>query len=430
MGSARPTRLAGRLPCRRGGGFPRARASSAERLDAVPVAADATGPAPPREFLRVARVDAAVELQAATAVFVPPVRGASGSTEAVALAATVHVADAAYYAALAERAESYDLCLYELIADERDVVTDAGGGRRLAVEYAPTPATRALALSHGLVAQLDALPLTRESWRLADLSRQELARLRDAQGEAEPAARPAVLEALDVALAGRARVGAGRQVVRLACWMLPCPELQLLLLDWVWAGGRPAPVLGPLIDVLARLDVLSARRLAFAQVLVSSQAESAAGGSSTSLPVLIKRRNAAAMDTLRRALDEEGCKKVAMLYGGLHMPDLACRVQETGLVLSEVQWQPVWRVEVPREDSPLRLAAFPLLLLLDAADWVGTLLGSVDGLTGDPSGGGLSEVLGLVTLYLLRHAVLYYQLSKTVLEWNRALFPQAEQRTS
>ena len=72
----------------------------------------------------------------------------------------------------------------------------------------------------------------------------------------------------------------------------------------------------------------------------------------------------------------------------------------------------------------------PLLLLLDAADWVGTLLGSVDGLTGDPSGGGLSEVLGLVTLYLLRHAVLYYQLSKTVLEWNRALFPQAEQRTS
>ena len=121
----------------------------------------------------------------------------------------------------------------------------------------------------------------------------------------------------------------------------------------------------------------------------------------------------------------DGCERVAVLYGGLHMPDLVRRLQDRGLVMTGLQWRTVWSVEVPVSGSPLRLLAFPLLLALDAADWIGTLAEGVQGAS-QGAAQGVEEISLLVSLYLLRHAFLYYQLSKTALEWNRALFPQAK----
>jgi len=68
---------------------------------------------------------------------------------------------------------------------------------------------------------------------------------------ASAAALPPALEALVVTARGRAGGGLVRQGTRALCWLVPCPEAHLLLLDWVWGGGRPAPVLGAMLDSLA-----------------------------------------------------------------------------------------------------------------------------------------------------------------------------------
>ena len=80
----------------------------------------------------------------------------------------------------------------------------------------------------------------------------------------------------------------------------PSLGAHLLLLDWVWGGGRPAPVLGAMVDCVCGGDLTAARRLAFAQMMVSAQAAGPVGGG-TSVPVLVTKRNEVAVDCLRRA---------------------------------------------------------------------------------------------------------------------------------
>ena len=44
----------------------------------------------------------------------------------------------------------------------------------------------------------------------------------------------------------------------LCVWLVPCLEAHLLLLDWVWGGGRPAPVLGAMVDAISAGDIVGA----------------------------------------------------------------------------------------------------------------------------------------------------------------------------
>ena len=60
--------------------------------------------------------------------------------------------------------------------------------------------------------------------------------------------------------------------------------------------------------------------------------------------MIIGERNKAAVDALRRAMDE-GHNKIAILYGGGHMPDLGRRLREEfDLVPSRVQWITAWSI--------------------------------------------------------------------------------------
>jgi len=99
--------------------------------------------------------------------------------------------------------------------------------------------TTQMAREHGLWAQLDALNLRRENWYIADLPAEGLRRAQAAAGErASP--RAPLLEAAVAVAAGRAGLPLRRRLLRLPVWFVPCPEAQLLLLDWAWfGGGRP-----------------------------------------------------------------------------------------------------------------------------------------------------------------------------------------------
>lgn len=60
--------------------------------------------------------------------------------------------------------------------------------------------------------------------------------------------------------------------------------------------------------------------------------------------VIIGERNIAATEALKRAIDD-GHNKIAILYGGGHMPDLGRRLREEfDLIPSHVQWITAWSI--------------------------------------------------------------------------------------
>lgn len=60
--------------------------------------------------------------------------------------------------------------------------------------------------------------------------------------------------------------------------------------------------------------------------------------------VIIGERNRAAVEALRRAIDK-GHNKIAILYGGGHMPDLGRRLREDfDLFPSQVKWITAWSI--------------------------------------------------------------------------------------
>ena len=430
---------------------------------APPRLARAARPEPPKEYLRLVELaDGGWELQSATATFRAP-RGDDDDDDddavEISLTSTVHVGEPSYYAALQEECDArYDAVLFELITSEENLrpgrappPRDADGTRRrrdknsdsdsddflpaLAARLSPTPDARALAEAHGLRAQLDALDLQRDRWFVADLPRSVLMRAQveagergaqlsrdDASAAASAAAPPPALEALVVTATGRAGGGPARQLTRSMCWLVPCPEAHLLLLDWVWGGGRPAPALGATLDAIASGDVMAARRLAFAQMIVSAQAKGAVGGGAD-VPVLVLRRNDAAIECVRKAAATRGVNRIALLYGGLHMPGLTSKVMnELGYEITGApSWRAVWKIDGPSSRSAVarsrsavwRWAALPLLLLVDGADWAFTL----SDVAASPATAAIE-----IGLYVVRHGAVYYGLGKWVLEWNRQLF--------
>lgn len=73
--------------------------------------------------------------------------------------------------------------------------------------------------------------------------------------------------------------------------------------------------------------------------------------------VIIGERNRAAIEALRRSLDE-GHNRIAILYGGGHMPDLGRRLREEfELVPSHVRWITAWSIR----NKDLNSSSLPFL---------------------------------------------------------------------
>ena len=104
-------------------------------------------------------------------------------------------------------------------------------------------------------------------------------------------------------------------------------------------GGIPAPVLGAMVDAISAGDIVGARKLAFAQMIVSAQGKNVYGYGSGA-KATIEKRNEIATNRLREALrqlydsDDDNNnntkptttrtkEKLSVLYGGSHLPGLA-----------------------------------------------------------------------------------------------------------
>ena len=190
--------------------------------------------------------------------------------------------------------------------------------------------------------------------------------------------------------------------LRYLSWLGPCPEFSCLLLDWSrWnqptkAGGLPA-VLLPIFEHISKGNIFAAKKLAFAQQLISGVPDSGAwGGEALSdVEVRVKARNAECCRVLKGFLDEheqstknnllkstgtvakkeirieenlptkqknDGELKVAILYGAYHIGDLSARLKNMGLKVESVSSLTAWNMDSPEpsrkaSSSPTVVAA-------------------------------------------------------------------------
>jgi hypothetical protein len=256
------------------------------------------------------------------------------------------------------------------------------------------------------------------------------------------------------------------RVLRLCMWLTPAPELQLLLLDWARqyppAGGL-SKILRSMVGAVVHGDFLTLRRLAFSQMLTSSQG-------SPPPEVLVLERNSKVVLDVEQALQSGSSssssgsdsgsggvstKTVGVLYGGLHMMDMEAKLTRhlnfTRVPEAEgggVKWHTAWTMPAYTAQRQALVAALcvalPLLHLgVGALDWSATF----GGLAHDAAqqlelgGGGVAGATATaaaavttaanedsaigwqeVLLYLLRHMYIYYGLSRWVVEWEKQLF--------
>jgi hypothetical protein len=220
--------------------------------------------------------------------------------------------------------------------------------------------------------------------------------------------------------------------LRLLAWLVPCPELSGLLIDW--ARSEPSasfsPLLGPMLDHL--VDALSppasvmennytttytcrdsleqlrsnmrqrrrslqlVRKLAFAQHILSGAADSGAwGGEARSdIAVRVYARNAeccrildAFVEEVARGHDMKGNNSpnavdIAIIYGVYHMADLTRRLREHGFSPArdkDADTLTAWNIPLsqtsalsggPSQRTYVPAAAFAFLYLaVNAIDW-------------------------------------------------------------
>lgn len=82
--------------------------------------------------------------------------------------------------------------------------------------------------------------------------------------------------------------------------------------------------------------------------------------------MIIGERNRAATEALKRAI-EDGHNRIAVLYGGGHMPDLGRRLKEEfDLVPSQVRWVSAWSIR----NRTLKTSSIPLLkTMAEVSGW-------------------------------------------------------------
>eukprot|EP00903_Cladosiphon_okamuranus_P019887 g18279.t1 len=440
--------------------------------------------------------------------------GADNAAE-VLLVSMVHLADQDYYTEIMREADSFDRVLFELIAGPDVSGLDSGGNRAVTEYVYPTREQNILARSYGLAAQLNCLnycylctertdngPSRRSSskksprWVLADLSRDEIVRLQQSQGEKEIGLggwQGFMEEVTRALVVGRqagnkilpkffpplgSSLNRPALVLRALLWLVPSPEAGIMCFDWARSyprAGGVSVLASSIAESVISGDFFTAKKLGFAQQIVSGQAGGGNWGQSDE--VVVKARNRVVVEETERAL-EDGCRKIMVLYGGLHMQDLSAQLcKQLDATREPAGWRTAWvvptkakaksavanRITSSRMGSPDAAALAgrleqrqmmqaegqgqvgmlgdevsddvmnrrwgPLIVAalayvaVGAWDWTDT----VEALTRQLESGGppleaFGSALVISALYVARHAYLYYGLARWLVEWEKKLF--------
>ena len=220
------------------------------------------------------------------------------------LVSAVHVADKSYYEALNKRFEGYDVVLYELVAPEGTIVPKGGLDRnRNALSSVQNAMKDLLELEY----QLSGIDYTKTNFVHADMSPEQFAKSMQDKGESFWSI---FFRLMAAGMVQQANGGGGANEV----------DLLMALFD----KDRALKLKRVMAEEFADMDVLMT-------------AFNGPDGST-----LITERNKAALAVLAKEI-AAGKKKIAIFYGGGHMPDMEPRaIAEFHLKRDGQDWLEAW----------------------------------------------------------------------------------------
>ncbi|CAO2163498.1 unnamed protein product [Urochloa humidicola] len=289
------------------------------------------------------------------------------------LVSTVHIADREYFDRLQQELEDYDCVLYEMVTSRDNLNNPKGpmAAKRMKssrrgfsiLGFIQKQMASILSLDY----QLDCLDYGNEKWQHADLDFETFKRLQNERGES------ILTFAVDMTLKStKALVQPSNMPDGLDFWrskllwasrVLPMPLVGLFVIT-----GLCLPVENqdgfPELEALSRLDFGAALKIFLAKQLTSEFTAVTAPVEEKS--VIIGERNRVATEKIKEAINR-GYKRIAVLYGGGHMPDLGRRLrEELNMVPADVQWVTAWSIRSRELDSE----SFPFLkTLAEASGW-------------------------------------------------------------
>ncbi|XP_031258396.1 uncharacterized protein LOC116116472 [Pistacia vera] len=268
------------------------------------------------------------------------------------LVSTIHIADKEYFETLQKELEDYDCILYEMVASRESLENRRNPADTKKLRSSRSRGFNILGCIQRQMArilmldfQLDCLDYQAENWYHADLDYETFKLLQLEKGESFfTFARDMTLKSTKAMVQPSIPedLGPWRSKLLWASRVLPMPLVGLLIIGSVCTDVGSQPSEYPELEALSRLDFGAAMKVFLAKRLTSEFTQVTAEVEESS--VIIGERNRAAIEALRRAIDE-GHSKIAILYGGGHMPDLSRRLREEfDLFPSQVQWITAWSI--------------------------------------------------------------------------------------
>ncbi|KAK9055054.1 hypothetical protein SSX86_026134 [Deinandra increscens subsp. villosa] len=271
------------------------------------------------------------------------------------LVSTIHIADKEYFATLQKELELYDCVLYEMVTSReslenrrkpsavRKLTKSRSRGFNI-IGFIQRQMARVLMLDF----QLDCLDYEPDNWYHADLDFETFKLLQMEKGESFfTFARDMTLrstKALVQATSIPEELGPWRSKLLWASRVLPMPLVGLFFISSLCADVGNEASDYPELEALSMLDFGAAMKFFLAKRLTSDFTQVATADVEEN-SVIIGERNRAATEALKRAINN-GHNKIAILYGGGHMPDLGRRLKdEFDLAPCRVQWVTAWSIK-------------------------------------------------------------------------------------
>lgn len=438
-----------------------------------------------QKFLRIRHRNARgsrriLELQ--TAVVSMSKKLPNGKTSVIDLHSMLHFGDEQYFEFYSnEDYFKYDKVFYELLVSENLLHTNLDGSQSLKASdeknpICPPPSDKNTAITYGLQCQLDAINYTKKNWIHCDTTREEYQDF-ISRSSSKYATEPMSIWALASTAAAPisqytsalirpftpSTVGseflrfssmrlftnlflegsALATFFRLLLWTFsPSPEVSILLLDWS-SLVEPKPsglgfstVFTPVLESLLTGNIVEARRLVFAQLLVSSETSGSRDEN------IVKFRNKIALEKFKKFTNQDDAS-IAILYGAMHCAELQTSLKRMGYRVVQKDWRTAWAVSLPvfgtdtmglesrrnryggklwgvfamnmdPKEIGIGLVAVPLYLIVGGFDWLGTCKEVAHSL----DNGMQTDAVFLVFFYLMRHIALYLGLAKFVVNWD------------
>jgi hypothetical protein len=273
---------------------------------AKPPAAAEAGGSKGKNYIRVTHDSRGNPLALETSIVRLVPEGTDHPDVSVDLISAVHVADQSYYEALNKRFADYDVVLYELVAPEGTVVPKGGGNRnRNALSAVQNGMKDLLALEY----QLAGVDYSKKNFVHADFSPEEFSKSMEDKGE--------------------------------SFWTI---FFRLMAAGMVQQANHPenANELDLMMALFDRDRAVKLKRIMAEQFADMDLLVTAFNGPEGS--TLITERNKAALKVLAKEIDA-GKKKIAIFYGGGHMPDMEPRViSDFHMKRDSQQWLEAWNL--------------------------------------------------------------------------------------